>query len=156
MSWRCATFWKEGEQALIENYELAKADNFKGWVCHHRLGETTTRKWLKENDLYYNRPHTELKYVTLSEHNTIHKKGYKASEETRKKLSASHKGVAKSDSHKKSISKALKGKNLGKFNSEFGRKYFEHFGLYPSDDFTKYTIENHWYHKHNKKCRWEQ
>ena len=23
----------------IENYELAKSDNFVGWVCHHRNGE---------------------------------------------------------------------------------------------------------------------
>lgn len=23
----------------IENYELAKADDFKGWICHHRNGE---------------------------------------------------------------------------------------------------------------------
>ena len=22
----------------IENYEKAKADNFKGWCCHHRKG----------------------------------------------------------------------------------------------------------------------
>ena len=155
MSWRCATFWKKGEQQLIENYDLAKADNFEGWICHHRLGETKPRKWLEENDLYYNRPHTELKYVTLSEHNTIHKKGKKASIETRKKLSDAHKGVAKSDEHKRKIKEAVKGKNLGKFRSEFGRKYFEHFGLYPSDNMTQYTIENHWYNKHNKKCRWE-
>lgn len=50
----------------IENYQKAKADNFKGWCCHHNL-EThnsdgkrrdvdITASELKALDMYYNRP----------------------------------------------------------------------------------------------------
>ena len=36
------------EYQKIENYELAKADNFKGWEIHHRLEITLDGKrvWL--------------------------------------------------------------------------------------------------------------
>ena len=56
----------------IENYELAKADNFKGWICHHRNGEYFPRDWLIKNNMYFNRkdPH-EFKFVTISEHAKI-------------------------------------------------------------------------------------
>lgn len=43
----------------IENYELALADNFVGWNCHHRNGEEFSTEWLLKNNMYYNRtdPH---------------------------------------------------------------------------------------------------
>ena len=56
----------------IENYELAKADNFVGWICHHRNGEHHSVDWLKEHDMYYNREDpSEFKFVTVSEHCSI-------------------------------------------------------------------------------------
>lgn len=68
----------------IENYELAKADNFKGWICHHRNGVEFSEEWLKNNNMYYNRsdPH-EFKFLTYQEHsllhNRIHHTGHKRS-----------------------------------------------------------------------------
>lgn len=68
----------------IENYELAKADNFKGWLIHHRFethdfeGVWQKRKihypasMLKSLDLYYNRPAEELIFMTRSEHMKLH------------------------------------------------------------------------------------
>ena len=51
----------------IENYELAKADNFKGWECHHKLeihdDYTNTVNDLKLMNLYYNRPPEELIFL---------------------------------------------------------------------------------------------
>ena len=38
----------------IENYELAKADDFKGWHCHHRL-ETHTADGKKRSLSYKTR-----------------------------------------------------------------------------------------------------
>ena len=84
----------------VENYEKAKADNFKGWHCHHRL-ETHTSDGerrpvdismdeLKALGMYYNRPSDELIFLTVKEHNAF-KKGKKPSEETRKKLSEANK-----------------------------------------------------------------
>ena len=72
------SFCKSDEYELIENYELAKADNFIGWDCHHRLelhpdgSLRFTRESLKKLDLYVNRPASELIFLTHSEHARIH------------------------------------------------------------------------------------
>lgn len=68
----------------IENYELAKKNNFDGWCIHHRLethnsdGEkrlvNLTRTELKALDMYYNRPANELIFLTNSEHAKLHRK----------------------------------------------------------------------------------
>lgn len=66
----------------IENYELAKADNFKNWVIHHRL-EThdssgnlrkveLTSNELIALDMYFYRPENELIFLTKSEHRALH------------------------------------------------------------------------------------
>ena len=126
----------------IENYEKAKADNFKGWECHHRLETHTsdgerrevdiTRRELIALNMYYNRPSSELIFLTKSEHNTLHHKGkliseehkkkvseaqkgnkhalgYRHSKETRKKISEARKGKHRSDETKKKIAEASKG-----------------------------------------------
>ena len=66
----------------IENYELAKRDNFRGWVIHHRLElvETgavvdSTKQDLMVLGIYYNRPASELIYLTKSEHQKLHRTG---------------------------------------------------------------------------------
>lgn len=63
----------------IKNYELAKADNFVGWVCHHINGEEFPTEWLKKNNMYYNRtdPH-EFVFLRTEEHTRIHRKGKEA------------------------------------------------------------------------------
>ena len=96
----------------IENYEKAKADDFKGWHCHHRLethnsdGERRdvdiTQKELKALDMYYNRPASELIFLTSREHNAFKKGKYTGeknsfygkhhTEESKRKNVESHKG----------------------------------------------------------------
>lgn len=67
-----------GKVELIENYELAKANRFKGWDIHHRLelhpdgSIRFTRKSLIELGLYYNRPAHELIWIDRTEHHKIH------------------------------------------------------------------------------------
>ena len=68
----------------IENYELAKKDNFDGWDIHHRLecvetgGEVNrTAKELQDLGLYYNRPASELIFLTKSEHTSLHNRNRK-------------------------------------------------------------------------------
>ena len=86
-------YCRAGELERIENYELAKADNFKGWDIHHRLELTLdgefalTHEQLKMHDMYYNRPYYELIFLTKAEHRRLHKQGTHISEETRRKLS---------------------------------------------------------------------
>lgn len=68
----------------VENYELAKKDNFQGWCIHHRLethnsdGEkrlvNLSREELIALDMYYNRPASELVFLTKSEHIILHMK----------------------------------------------------------------------------------
>lgn len=68
----------------IENYQFAKKDNFDGWDIHHRLETHNTdgqrrlvnlsREELKALDMYYNRPASELVFLTKSEHSKLHKK----------------------------------------------------------------------------------
>lgn len=76
----CKNYWE------IENYELAKKDNFKGWVCHHRYeiddkGECKyTVDELKELNLYYDRPPFELIFLTTKEHAKIHLNTHKYKE----------------------------------------------------------------------------
>ena len=120
----------------IENYQKALKDNFKGWHCHHRLETHTsdgerrpvdiTQKELKALGMYYNRPASELIFLTESEHNAYGKGkhrsvetrrkmkgnknalGYKHSEETKNKMRESHKGKH----HSEEARRKMKGKNI--------------------------------------------
>lgn len=107
----------------IENYEKAKADNFKGWEIHHRLethssdGERRlvdiSAAELKALGMYYNRPPEELIFLTKSEHSSLRK----PSKETKKKISEALKGENNPmygkhlpEETKKKVSKTMKGK----------------------------------------------
>lgn len=65
--------------SLIENYNHAIADQTKMWDIHHRRecdenGRTLfTNKQLKEMNLYFNRPASELIFVTRSMHSKLHR-----------------------------------------------------------------------------------
>lgn len=65
--------------SLIENYHEAIADEKRTWDIHHRRecdseGRTLfTHKQLKEMNLYYNRPASELIFVTRSMHKKLHR-----------------------------------------------------------------------------------
>lgn len=66
------------EYEMIENFEKAKADNFEGWHCHHRLElhpDNTIRftvESLKKLGLYYKRPANELIFLKIEEHARKH------------------------------------------------------------------------------------
>ena len=110
----------------VENYEGAKKDNFKGWHCHHRLethnsdGERRsvdiTMEELKALGMYYHRPASELIFLTISEHNSLHHKGKHLSAEQKNRLSEANKGnkhalgYKHSEEIKKKISDARKDK----------------------------------------------
>ena len=65
--------------SLIENYNEAISDEERMWDIHHRRecdenGRTLfTHKKLKEMNLYYKRPASELIFVTRSMHNKLHR-----------------------------------------------------------------------------------
>ena len=141
----------------IENYEKAKKDDFKGWNCHHRLQTWTsdgerrlvyiTADELKALDMYYNRPASELIFLTISEHCKLHNegehnsmygkhlseghknkigeanKGRTVSEETREKIGAAHKGKHHSSETKNKISETKKGKQAGEKHPMYGKHH---------------------------------
>lgn len=96
--------------SLIENYQLAVSDDLEVWDCHHRLELDPNygdRKYLKEYNLYYDRPASELIFLKHSEHTKLHwqfnsenrcknisksKMGHETSPETRIKIGKSNKG----------------------------------------------------------------
>ena len=99
----------------INNYEEAVNDKTKMWDCHHILGEIISTEQLLDNDFYYDVPPCMLKFVTRSEHNSIHKSGNKNgfygkkhSDETRARMSSSHKGHDVTDETRRKISEAAK------------------------------------------------
>ena len=75
-------YMKANEVQLIENYSLAKDDDFIGWVIHHRLethnsdGEMRdieiTPEELKALDMYFNRPAKELIFLKRGQHKSVH------------------------------------------------------------------------------------
>lgn len=124
----------------IENYEKAKADNFKGWHCHHRLETHTSDGERRTVDIsqaelialgmYWHRPANELIFMTAKEHNA-YKKGKHHTEEAKKKIGNANKtkchtedwnkkvglslkGKPKSEDHKKKISEIVRINNTGK------------------------------------------
>lgn len=120
--------------SLIENYKQAINDETQTWDCHHKLEIelNLTKKQLKEKDLYFNRPSSELIFLTHKEHIGLHGKnrqeeinkiigeknrGKHISDETRKKISIANTGKKRSKETRKKISEAAKkqiGPNKGK------------------------------------------
>lgn len=103
----------------IEHYEEALAENFKGWCIHHRLEiqQDGTRVFMKElidQNLYYGRPASELVFMKVSEHMTLHSTGNKF-----------FLGKHHSAETLQKMSEAKRGKNhpfFGKHHSEESRK----------------------------------
>ena len=100
----------------IENYAEAMVDATQTWHCHHRLeliktgaAVDSTKQDLIDWGIYYNRPANELIFLTKAEHRSLHKKGEKCSEETRRKMSEVRKGIVFSEEWKHKMSEAHKG-----------------------------------------------
>lgn len=156
----------------IENYELAKADNFKDWCIHHRLELTLDNEYAKSKedlirlDMYYKRPYFELIFLKRSEHQILHNTNRKVggwklqfTEEHKKKISESLKGNSNSRGRstttaatKDKISKSLKNsskfrefmKDLGKRNTVnmTGRHWYND-GVNNYFIFDKYAKDNY-------------
>ena len=77
-NWHKSRYVRDGRYDLIENYELAKADNFEGWLIHHRLELTLDNEFahtpeeLQRLNMYFDRPPYELIWLKLGEHSALH------------------------------------------------------------------------------------
>ena len=109
ISLNCVSNYCKEDISLIENYNEAINSN-KQYDCHHRL-ETelnVSKQYLIDNNLYLNRPASELKFVTSKMHNNLHDAG----STTRFGASKGHsnKGKHLSDATKAKMSAAQKGR----------------------------------------------
>ena len=90
----CVKAYCSEDISLIENYALAIADTTQTWDCHHR-GEILPCGRFSPNDLtkfglYFNRPASELIFLTKAEHSSLHKRGVPLSEATKKAIGEAH------------------------------------------------------------------
>lgn len=81
----CDCFCRKPE--LIENYDLAIADDTQTWECHHRFEALFTKQELIKYNWYYDVEPNCLIFLTKAEHRTLHHKGKNTSEETKRKFS---------------------------------------------------------------------
>ena len=144
----------------IENYDKAIADKTETWVCHHRWEVTLEGEFahsyedLKRMGMYYKRPYFELIFLKDAEHRRLHVKG--RSQEVKDKMAKSMRGKHHSDLSKNKMSKSMRGNTntRNKPRTEFGRKYFAHYGYSCHENYEQYHKEKRYFYKH-KKCTWE-
>jgi hypothetical protein len=94
----------------IENYQEALKSPLR-FDLHHRreISESKSASDLIAENLYYDRPATELIFLEHREHISLHNKCKFVSTDTRQKLSDAHKGRLVSEDTRKKISEAQKG-----------------------------------------------
>ena len=119
--------------SLIENYDKAMNSEDR-YDCHHKLEIELNKsvKELKELNLYYNRPASELLFLSHNEHISLHRKDTLMSEDAKRRMSEAKKGKP---SHKKGIklskeikqkmSNSMKGKYLGEKHPMYGKHLLE-------------------------------
>ena len=144
------------DYSLIENYDKAVNDTTQYWHLHHRLELTLDGEYAHSVEdlirlgMYYDRPYFELIYLPNSEHTKIHNKAM--SPDRLKQFKQVNIGRKRPDT-------ALRNKehspNLNQIKSEFGQKFFEHFGIHKNENDKLYKTEWQFWKTHNKKCRWE-
>ena len=98
--------------SLIENYDKAINDDTQTWDCHHRreIDENKPMQQLKNEKLYYNRPASELIFLTKKEHQRLHM--LNLNEEIRRKILESNKRKRKKKTKNIRIKQKEKRKRL--------------------------------------------
>ena len=109
---------------LIENFEKAVNDSEK-YDCHHRLeiqedGTLISRQKLIEMNLYYDRPASELIFLTHSDHAKLHSEN--RPKEVLESISKANKGKHHSEETKRMISENHKGNKNGMYGKDSWNK----------------------------------
>ena len=113
--------------SLIENYDKAVADKTQTWQCHHRAEilpcGNFTPEMMMEFGLYFNRPASELIFLTKYDHLSIHTKarwtGRHHSEEAKIKISEANTGRKRSLATRRLMSE----QRIGSRNSFYGKHH---------------------------------
>ena len=110
--------------SLIENYYEA-INSSEVWVCHHRLGIDLGkgRDELIDMGLYFDRPASELQFLSRSEHIRLH--NLYMSEERKDKIREGNRNRILSDDTHIRMSISQKGRtpwNKGKTGMKYGKR----------------------------------
>lgn len=153
----------------VKNYAIALNDEESRWVLHHIAGENRSYKELIKEGLYYNREDpSEFIFVPISKtsskkynvptHNTLHKKNVSFSEDHKNKISEAQKGKKRAPLSKETRTKIGNSQRGRKKNlqpkTEFGIKYYEHYGYSKNKNIKQYQREQYYYNKYHK-FSWE-
>lgn len=116
----------------IPGYEEAINDTTQTYICHHIQGEYKSVEELKELGCYYDVPPYMLKFVTVAEHNKIHKRhlGKRLTDEQKKKCAHKTKvqywlGKDRGEEFSKKMSEVQKGRipwNKGKKGLKYKKR----------------------------------
>lgn len=135
--------------SLIENYDKAITDKTKTWDCHHRLESHTsdgelrfifiTSDELKALDLYYQRPASELIFLTCKEHRLLHNNDIIVC----RKRSKTNKGLCFYNNGIIEVKREScpEGFNKGRLESVVKKSSEKHKGLKHSEESKKYLSE---------------
>ena len=132
----CVKSYCRDDISKIENYELAKADNFVGWECHHRNELTVNGEFahtaaeLKQMNMYYNRPYFELIFLRRTEHCKLHTRAQKRfnilnTPEVRAKNAVAVSKATKTQEYRDKMSKIMKGRKFSEEHRKNLRKAWE-------------------------------
>ena len=144
----------------IENWEEALYSE-EMYVPHHWLECWYSTEELIKMNMYWEVPAWQLIWIKENKHNGstfLHAENRKMIGRKRPEHSKLMSGRKREDHSKFMKEKWKLGKyvdNLGRTWSEFGRKFYEHYGIHRSDNYKLYKREMAYYRNHNHKCRWE-
>lgn len=134
-------YFAPGELSKIENYAQAAANNFVGWVIHHRLelnpdgSVNKSRDELILSNQYYYRPASELIFLTNNEHGKLHGHAIKpkaiiVSKETKTKQSQAKLTANNTEERYRVVSALVdSGELLSMSDYQFYRRYCQRNGI---------------------------
>lgn len=135
-------YFAPGELTKIEHYAEALADNFSGWVIHHRLELNDDgsihmyRDDLIVANLYYSRPADELIFLRSDEHTKMHANSQqlcpaRTTSSTTKEKQSMAKIKANNTEHRYAVVSDMvqRGEPLSFTDYQFYRRYCERNGL---------------------------
>lgn len=138
------------ELEKVENYEQAVNDKEHRWELHHRLELTLnneyahSREELKRLGMYYDRPYFELIFLKESDHKYLHLSTRINREAINTKISNTLKGHEVTKETRDKISKSCTG--IRYFKSEFGKYFFDKYGITRTDNPKLYCKEYYIFH----------
>lgn len=115
--------------SLIENYDKAINDKTQIWDCHHRLEIelNLSARELQRKHMYFDRPASELIFLTHSEHTILHQTNRKRTQTEKRKISKTLIQTYKENPELiENMSKLRKGRKVWSIDAKFSEEHRKH------------------------------